>query len=465
MNPTRNHLGSLGVPEPPSTPFLGHLPQMRRAPLEFLLESSRLYGDIFRFRVGRTNYYVFVNASDVKFILQEGHSYFRKSPRYTRTMFQVLGNGLVSNEGGSHLRQRRIVQPVFRRDRVENLAGIMVRVAEEAATRWHRFAEQGHAVDVRDEMNELARRIVLQTLFGENLDPQVSSRIGSSIEELSWQLNQDILAPWRLPRWIPTPRNQRFKRSLRSVDDCLTQLVGSRREGNSTAVDLMSILMRARDDETGEPMTDALLRDETLTLFIAGHETTANALAWIWYLLSENPIAASRLREELQSELGGRSPTLESLPQLQYTRMVIEEALRLYPPAYMFDRYAKEEVRIGEVCLPPGSVVYVSPYLTHRKREYWDRPDEFYPEHFTPDRASSRPKYAYFPFGGGPRQCIGNYYAVIEMQLVIATLAQQFSLSMLVRQRPSPEVCITLRPPAGMMMRVHSCPTAVADCH
>lgn len=443
-------------PEPPGAWFLGHLPAMRRDTLGFLLDASRRYGDTFTFRVPGGRYLVFANPSHVRSILQDNHSSFQKSRRYTATMAQVLGQGLISNNGESHLRRRQIVQPIFRHDRVESFADAMIDAANVTVERWTTAAAHGRLVDIRQEMSDLTRRVVLRTLFGEDLANHASADIAASIEELNWQLNEDILAPLSVPRWVPTPRNRRFNRARNAVEKNLSAIIQSKDRATRQGADLVSALIRAvsSTDAAKDPF---LLRDETLTLFVAGHETTANALTWTWHLLSDHPAVGATMRQELRRELGEGPATLSSLARLTYTRMVIEESLRLYPPAYMFDREViADHVKVGEVKLARGSIVYLSPFLTHRLDEIWERPDEFYPEHFTAERVAIRPRYAYFPFGGGPRHCIGSNFAVLEMEILLATLAQRFDLARVSPAWPKPEPCITLRPPADVLMEVRS---------
>lgn len=444
------------LPEPPGGWFLGHLPALRRDTLGFLLDASRRYGDTFAFRVPGARYSVFANPSHVRSILQDNHSSFQKSRRYTSTMAQVLGQGLISNNGESHTRRRQMVQPIFRHDRVESFADAMIDAANVTVERWATAAARGSLIDIRQEMSDLTRRVVLRTLFGEELSDQASADIATAIEELNWQLNEDILAPLSVPRWAPTPRNRRFRRARKAVQRTLSSIIQSKHDATRQGADLVSALMRAvSDKENAED--SSLLRDETLTLFVAGHETTANALTWTWHLLSDHPAVGTTMREELRRELGERPATLSSLSRLTYTRMVIEESLRLYPPAYMFDREViAEHVKVGKAELVRGSIVYLSPFLTHRLRDIWERPDEFYPEHFAAERVAMRPRYGYFPFGGGPRHCIGSNFAVLEMQILLATLAQHFDLARVSPAWPRPEPCITLRPPAGVLVEVRS---------
>ncbi|MDP3767798.1 MAG: cytochrome P450, partial [Dehalococcoidia bacterium] len=254
----------------------------------------------------------------------------------------------------------------------------------------------------------------------------------------------------------PTPTNLRFRRAMRTLDDIVYGMIEARRNNGADKDDLLSMLLEARDEETGEGMSDKQLRDEVFTMFTAGHETTAAALAWTWYLLSQHPEAEGRLHNELGSVLSGRTPGLDDLQRLPYTRMVIEETLRLYPPVWSIGRMALREDTVLGYRIPAKGQVLLSSYVTHRHPEFWDEPERFDPERFAPERAASRPRYAYFPFGGGPRQCIGNEFAMMEAQLALATLAQRYRLRLVPGQVVEPEPAVTLRPRHGVMVTVEA---------
>jgi cytochrome P450 len=255
-----------------------------------------------------------------------------------------------------------------------------------------------------------------------------------------------------LPERVPTPRNRRFSRALSTVDKIVYSMIEERRAGRIVADDLLSMLMEARDAETGESMSDKQLRDEVMTIFLAGHETTASSLSWALYLVSKDPNVEEKLAAEVDAALNGRTPAMEDLPNLPYTRMVIEEALRLYPPAWAFGRQAIADDEIGGYRIPANSSVLVSPWITHRHPAFWDRPQQFDPERFTAEKSAGRPRYAYFPFGGGPRQCIGNEFAMMETQLVLAMIAQQFKFRLVPGQRVEPDPSVTLRPKGTLAM-------------
>jgi cytochrome P450 len=290
-------------------------------------------------------------------------------------------------------------------------------------------------------------------MFGTDVDrdyASLSEAFGVALE----YLNTKLFSPIDISERWPTPLNRRFLKARRTIDDVVYRVIGERRRTGHTRDDLLGMLLEARDEETGESMSDGQLRDEVTTIFVAGHETTATTLAWTWYLLSKHPAVARRVSDELDATLSGRTPAMADLPNLAHTRMVIDEAMRLYPPAWMFARLAIGDDEVCGYRIPAGSMVMLSPYVMHRHPAYWDNPEGFDPERFLPERSADRPKYAYFPFGGGPRLCIGNTFSQIEAQLIVAMVAQTYRLHLLPGHRVEPKPISTLRPYPGVMMTV-----------
>jgi len=427
---------------------------MRARPLEFIRERASVQGDVASFRLGRRPCFLVTSDEGIRTILHEAHASLPKNPHYTDTMSAVLGDGLITSDGELHRRQRRLVQPAFQGQHMDGFSRRIARLAADLADSWASNAESGEPVDACAAMNELTLAIVLQVLFGEDHPANATSAMLEAFGELNRQLNEDIFAIAKLPRWVPTPRNDRFRRALRRLDDAVLTLIARRRRTPAAGDDVISLLIAARDDETGESMTDRLLRDEILTMMAAGHETSADGLVWTLSLLAHEPAVAARVREEVRAGLRGGLPDRDAVARLPYTRMVIEETLRLYPPAYMFDRVARADVEVAGIPIPAGATVYLSPYVTHRKPEYWDSPDAVDPERFTRARAADRPRFAYFPFGAGPRQCIGGGFAMLEMHIVVATILQRWRLDPVSREMPAPRPHITLRPPDRVLLRV-----------
>jgi cytochrome P450 len=434
------------APGPRGHPVLGSLPAVRRDPLKVFLESFRDYGDVVRFRFGPMIGHLVSSPAGANHILAENNKNYGKQTRGYESLRYVLGNGLLTSEGDFWKRQRRIAQPAFHRQRIGGFAQAMVRAASEAAARFE--SQRGQVIDVADEMMRLTLRIVGETLLGH--DPsENASEVSSALSFLLAMVNQRTSRVIFFGRPIlPTPENFRIRRSLATLDAIVHRIIAERRERPGD--DLLSMLMEATDESTGEKMDDRQLRDEAMTILLAGHETTANALTWTWLLLSRYPAALRELRQELSDVLGGRPPILEDLPRLRFTKMVIEESMRLYPPAWIIARSVAETDEIGGYQIPAGSIVFVSPYVVHRHPKFWQDPEGFDPRRFE----NEKPRGAYFPFGGGPRMCIGNGFATMEAELVLATIAQRVRFELQPGHPVVPDPSITLRPRHGMKMRV-----------
>lgn len=441
-------------PGPRGLPLLGSSLSVQRDTLGFF-DAARTYGDIYRFKllspVGILTVHVLSRPEYVRHVLRDHQANYRKSGAYDR-LSAVIGNGLLTSEGDFWRRQRRLAQPAFHRSRLALLGKTMTAATEEMlAQRWEAAARAGTPLDVAEEMTRLTLTIVGRTMLSTDLADR-SSEVGQAVRYLLEYTDRRIKAVAVLPESVPTPRNRRFRRSLKILDDLVYTLIDERRGQGEDRGDLLSMLAAARDEETGEAMSERQLRDELMTILIAGHETTAAALSWAWYLLSKHPEVARTMTAELDSVLGGRPPTFDDLPSLPYTGMVFKETLRLYPPGWMIARIAREYDEIGGYAIPKGSRVAVSPYVVHRNPALWENPEGFDPERFAPGRATGRPDYAYFPFGGGPRKCIGGNFATMEATLVLATVAQRYLPELVPGFRVRPEAAISLRPKEGLPM-------------
>jgi cytochrome P450 len=415
------------------------------------LDAARRFGDVAYLKIGPRHGYLITNPADIRHVLQDNARNYHKSPLYDKLCL-VLGNGLLTSEDDFWLRQRRIAQPAFHRERIAGLAGVMAEAASAAAAEWQPIAAAGRPVDVAEDMMRLTRTIVLRTLLGADLGPSSAqvdpawTVINQHIGERFWSLG--------FVDWWPSAKYRRFAAARSLLTGAVDHVIAERRRHPSDGVDLLSMLLSARDEETGESMTDEQLRVEVTTFLLAGQETTALALTWIWYLLSQHPWARRRLEEEVDSVLGGRLPEYSDLAHLPYARMVVDEALRLYPPAWGFSRQALADDELGGFPLPRGWLAFVIPYVLHRLPAFWPDPEVFDPERFRPDRSVGRPKFVYLPFGAGPRQCIGNQFALIEAHLIVATLAQRYRLHLVAGHRVEPWPLITLRPRFGMRMTI-----------
>lgn len=434
--------------------LLGSAPAMQRDRLGFLLRLTQDYGDVVHVRFLFWPAYMVNSPDGVKHVLQENYGNYNKD-LFTYTVFHpFVGKGLLTNDGQSWLHQRRLIQPAFHRKHLATFGTLMTGAAVAMLERWQDSAGHDEPLDIAVEMMRLTQGIVGQALFSVDLSKETDT-IGQAITTLSELIADYIYAPFP-PLGVPTARNRRMQTALRTLDRFVYGLITQRRQQlvDTETDDLLSLLLSARDEETGQGMNDKQLHDEVLTLLVAGHETTANLLTWSWYLLSQHPQVERRLHAELNEVLGGKLPTVEQLPGLPYTRMVLEETLRLYPPAWIFSRKAIAEDEIGGYHIPANSMIWLSPYTTHRHPAFWEQPEVFDPERFTPERSAGRPHYAYFPFGGGPRQCIGNNFALMEAQLILATVAQHYRLQLVPGHLVEPRALVTLRPRDGLAMTV-----------
>ncbi len=398
----------------------------------------------------------FVNDAEyVKRILLDNLANYPKSVTYRNNLRPFLGDGLLISEGGFWKRQRRLAQPAFHLRRLKVLAAAMAEAAARMSGSW----QHGKVMDVMAAMNVVTMEIVANTLFGAD----VSGDIGEVAEAMAvLQEETGRVRPtafFDLPEFLVRPRGKRFSGAVATLDRIVNRIVAERRASGVSRDDLLSMLLEARDEETGEGMTDRQLRDELVTLFLAGHETTAIALTWTFHLLAQNPAAEAKLQAEVDSVLGTGSaaraaPAFEDLEHLPYARMVAEEAMRLYPPAYVLSRRAAGEDQLGPFRMPAGAHIVISPYALHRHPEYWPDPEAFKPERFAHGAPADRPKHAFLPFGGGPRICIGNSFAMMEHALVLCTAVRRWRLESLAGHEVRTEPRITLRPRGGLPMRV-----------
>ena len=438
-------------PGPRGLPILGMLPAVRRDPTGVFMRAALRYGDVAFLKIGNRRGFLITNPVDVRHVLQDNARNYHKSPLYSKLRMS-LGNGLLTSEDEFWLRQRRIAQPAFHRQRIAALAGVMADAARNTATEWQAIAKRGEPIDIGDEMMRLTRTVVLRALLGGDLGPY-SETIDHAWTVINQHIGESFWSLGLVDKLRPSKRRE-FEAARLVLRGAVDHVISQRRRTPSPDADLLSMLLAARDEETGEAMTDEQLRVEVTTFLLAGQETTSLALTWTWYLLSQHKWAQRRLEEELDSVLAGRPAEFSDLPNLPYTRMVIDEAMRLYPPAWGFSRQAMADDRLGGFRLPRGWLAFVIPYVLHRLPAFWQDPEAFDPERFLPDRSADRPKFVYLPFGAGPRQCIGNHFALIEAQLIVATLAQRYRLHLVPQHRVEPWALITLRPRFGMPMTI-----------
>jgi cytochrome P450 len=423
---------------------------MQRDPISFLTHTARIFGDVAYFRLGPQPAYLVSHPELIREVLVTQHRSFHKGRALQRAKL-FLGEGLLTSEEEFHRRQRRLAQPAFHRDRIRRYGEIMVEHALRTRERWR----DGDEVDMSREMNRLTLSIVGKTLFDADVEAQADD-VGGALTDLM-ELFGALFNPFApVMRMLPLPSTRRFERARARLDKLIYGIIEERRRSGEDRGDLLSMLLLAQDEEgDGGGMSDLQVRDEAMTLFLAGHETTSNALMWTWYLLAQHPEVFEQLTRELDEVLGDRAPSPADYPRLAYTEMVFAESMRLYPPAWLVGRLAIEDVPLGEYTIPKGSVAIVSQFVTHHDARFWPDPQRFDPMRFTPEAKAARPKFAYFPFGGGPRICIGEGFAWMEGVLLLATLAQRFRVELLDRDVALQPV-ITLRAKGGIRMRLHA---------
>lgn len=438
---------------PPSQPrgiFGGHLREFWSNRIEFLMKQAKL-GDVSYIQMGNMPMYFINHPDHIRDLLVVNADKFIKGRALQRSK-TLLGEGLLTSEGAAHLRQRRMIQPAFHRARIAEYARSMVEYADKMADGWH----DGDIRDIDKEMMHLTLQIVGKTLFNADVGDS-ANEIGKAMTTLVELFNYLLLPFSEWLEKLPLPHTIRLKRARKTLDRVIYGIINERRRSGADEGDLLSMLLMAQDEDDGTTMTDEQVRDEALTLFLAGHETTANALTWTWYLLSQNPEAEAKLHAELDDVLGGRIPTMDDLPALKYTESVLAESMRLYPPAWAAGRNAIADHEFGGYKVPKGSIVLASQFVMHRDARYWNEPDAFLPERWqTKSVKEAGAENIYFPFGGGVRRCIGESFAWTEGILLLATLARKWKLTLVPEQRVEVKPLIVLRPKYGMRMKLTS---------
>jgi cytochrome P450 len=418
-------------------------------PLDFSLALARQFGDIAYYRVGPVRVYQLNHPDLARQVLVEQPDRFHKARFIKRAFRPFAGDGLLTSDGALWRQQRKLIQPAFHHKQLATYADVMVGQTLRTSDSWR----DGEVREISSEMTALTLPIVVKSLFGVEMTSEEG--IGTLITAVLDATNQRLNSAFQLPDWLPTRRHLRERRSLATLDRLLQEMIRTRRAASSSdGRDLLSALLSAVDADDGTRMSDRQLRDEMMTLFLAGHETTANALTWTWYLLAQHPQVEARLLNEAERALGGRPPTVTDLPNLPYSEMVVREAMRLYPPAPGFAREPIEDVAIGGYVVPKGSLVSVMTYALHRDPRFFPDPESFDPERFAPGWEERIPRFAYLPFGGGPRVCIGNGFAMMESRLVLTTIAQRYQLQLEPNQQVVPSQMVTIRPKNGIRMRL-----------
>ena len=426
-----------GLRTPPSPE--GQARALVRDPLNFFLTLTRQYGDVVRYRPA-PDPAILVNHPDyIRHILVDNNRNYTKDTYINQKFKDQVGDGLLTSEGAVWRQQRRLMQPAFHHTRLERLDQPIVDLVTARLERWQAAAAKGEPVDIASEMGGLTLSITTRLLFGIDLGEQVDE-VGRAVN-----MGGDLLE---------RPNHPRFRNGIQIIQGIVERIIRERRASFVDTGDLLSILISSRDEQTGASLDDRQLRDQVLTLLLAGYETTASALTWTWFLLSHNPAAFQRMRAEALQVLGGRQPTYADLEALTFARNVFQEGIRLYPPAWILGRRALADDAVGGFRIPAGTIVAISPYTVHRHLDFWDSPEQFDPDRFLTERFNGLHRYAYIPFGGGPRLCIGNSLAFLEAQIILAMIARSFYPRLLPGLSVRPQPIFILRPDRNMLMEL-----------
>jgi cytochrome P450 len=423
-----------------------------RNPFEFTIKQTQLMGDFFMMPFLNRKIFIITNHEVVAHVLQKNQKNYIKSPAY-RQLRLALGMGLVTSEGEHWRRQRRLVQPAFYKTQLEDLFRGMTVVAGKYMAELEEKTANGEPLDMAKEMMGATARIVLKTLFSTEDTADINEMYRVMMDAQDY-LTYRTVKPYFIPLTYVNGMHRKFKKDIAWFNTYIYKLIAERRNDPNPPNDLLTMLLSSKDEETGEVMSDQALRDEAVTLFAAGHETSATMLSWALWLLSQHPDVVQKMRVEIAEVIGEGMPGFEDLRKLTYTMQVIQEVMRLYPPGFAIGRQPIAEDEILGVKIPTNGIMFISIAAMHRDARYWERPSDFYPEHFAPEAEKARPKLAYMPFGAGPRMCIGNHFALMEMQLLLALLVRRFDFETVEGHPVEPEPLITLKPKYGILMRV-----------
>ncbi|UCD97551.1 MAG: cytochrome P450 [Chloroflexota bacterium] len=451
MPPEKTAQSSQTIPGPKPSPILGNILDMRQGEVfEILLEFHKKYGDIVLLELPKNQYvYSIASPDSIQHVLQMNNQNYTKGERI-RIASPLVGNGLFSSEGEFWRRQRRMMQPAFHKTKIAVLAEEMVRTIEEMLDEWEKLAGIGKPMNIQTEMMALTMEVVTRTLFTSSLTPEEVAELGEQITFLLDVITERSQAIFPIGEKLPSARNRRFDKGVATIDKIIYRLIEDRRKSADKGDDLLGMLLEARDEDTGEMMDDKQLRDELVTMFLAGHETTAIALSWSLALLSQHPTVRRRLQAEVDTILGNRLPSAEDFNDLQFTLAVVSEAMRLYPPLPLTLRQAKEDDILEGYPIKANSGIFINIYSAHHNPDVWENPEGFDPERFLPDRIKDVPRFAYVPFGGGPRQCIGNNFALMESVLALSMINQRYELDLIPGTDLEPYMPGTLRPKGGV---------------
>jgi cytochrome P450 len=435
-----------------SLPLIGAGIEYSKGPLKMFKRIAHDYPDAGMIAFNLTSLPVcyMYHPDYIQHVLQQNHKNYTKPDKYSELRI-LLGNGLVTSEGSFWLQQRRLMQPAFHKQRLATFVKTMVEKTQLRLGSWEGKYHSGKSFDLSHEMMGLTLDIVTECLFGTNVS-RYTEKVGDSLSFLIEALNKRIKSVVAFPMWMPTSANQKIKKEKTALDSIVLGIIKNRITFNKPYDDLLAMLIEMQDADTGEKMSEQQLRDEVMTLFVAGHETTANAITWAFYLLSQNPEIENKFHDELDLILKGNLPAIEDLHKLTYTMQIVHETLRLYPPAWMIGRKSIHDDEIDGYRIPAGTNILISQYMVQRDPIYWNSPDQFNPDNFLAEKEKTRHKFSYFPFGGGPRYCIGNNFSLMELQIILAVIGQHYRLCHDPLHQVALDPQITLRPFNGMKM-------------
>lgn len=442
--------------QPPMTggwPLIGALPALIRQQIDFLPAAQQRYGDIYTLNLGMVKAIVLNHPEHAQHVFRDNARNYSKGGKFWEIVRETLGNGLVVSEGEFWLRQRRMLQPQFHRQRLAALTTLMSEAIAEALTSWPTDGAQ--PFDLGKALADMTMRIITRTMFGGSLE---RSEVAQVSDALSYAINYTMPAmiTRNLPRWLFADRERRFQEAVAQINAVVYKVIERSRQAiqqGSYADNLISMMLTLVDEETGEGMTDQQLRDEAVTIFLAGYETTSVALTWALPLILHHPACFQKLQQEIDEVLGGQPVTFAKVGQLSYTRMVLQEVMRLRPPASWLPRTAVADDEIAGYKIPAGTMVVLPIYMYHHHPAFWEAPTKFDPERFSPERSAGRHPFAWIPFGAGQRLCIGRDFAMLEGQMILATILQQFTLTPLAKELPQPQLAATLKPRGAVLMK------------
>lgn len=441
------------APGPRGNLVMGNLAAFREDPIQMIMDLQREYGDVARQRLGPYLVHSVTHPDGVRHVLQGNYKNYSRGKFYENFKL-FFGDGLLTTDGEYWLRHRRMAQPLFHRKVVEGCTDSATVAIGAMLDRWDAAVEGGEPVELVAEMMQVSLSILGRVVFNMDFSGYADVISPSVLVGLKTMMPQGNLNDF-IPRWVPTPYTRRLARAQRSLRDVMQKVIAEHEVGGEGTIDLITLLQSAKDEETGRALTDQELHDEVMTIFMAGHETTGNGMAWTLYAVAEHPQVRERLEAEVDEVLGDRPPTLDDLPQLAYTRMVVDESLRVYPPIWGYTRDPIADDEIGGYFIPADSTIFLSPFATHRHPSVWENAEAFDPERFAPGRADSYPPFAYFPFGGGSRKCIGFHLALLQMQLATAMVAQRYRVQTVPGHPVEYGRMVALRPAHGIRVTLH----------